>query len=98
MTKNESTKLSIALLAGIMIGSLGFGNAIAEETTTTTTTTATTEAVPQGDLLSVCIDKKSGAMRASKSCKKTERSYVLGGPGPEGPKGEVGPQGPKGDV
>jgi hypothetical protein len=49
-------------------------------------------------MLNVCIDKKTGAMRASKKCNKTERSYELGGPGPRGPKGDVGPQGPKGDV
>ena len=107
MTKNESTKISIALFAGILIGSLGFGIASAEETPTPTPTSVTSEEIPQGEMLSVCIDKKSGAMRAAKSCKKTERSYVLGGPGPQGPKGDVGPQGlvgpqgpqgPKGDV
>ena len=98
MTKNESTKISIALFAGILIGSLGFGIASAEETPTPTPTSVTSEEIPQGEMLSVCIDKKSGAMRAAKSCKKTERSYVLGGPGPRGPKGDVGPQGPKGDV
>ena len=93
MTKNESTKISIALFAGILIGSLGFGIASAEETPTPTPTSVTSEEIPQGEMLSVCIDKKSGAMRAAKICKKTERSYVLGGPGPQGPKGDVGPQG-----
>jgi hypothetical protein len=86
MTKNESTKFSIALFAGILIGSLGLGNATAEETP------SPTPAV-QGDVISVCIDKKTGVMRAVPTCKKTERTYVLGGPGPKGPKGDVGPQG-----
>jgi hypothetical protein len=90
MTKNESTKVSIALFAGILIGSLGFGNATAEETPAPTPTAAP---VPQGNVISVCIDKKTGVIRAVSTCKKTERSYVLGGPGPIGPKGDVGPQG-----
>jgi len=90
MTKNESTKFSIALFAGILIGSLGLGNATAEETPTPTPIATPVE---QGDVISVCIDKKTGVMRAVSTCKKTERSYVLGGPGPKGPKGDVGPQG-----
>ena len=90
MTKTESTKVSIALFAGILIGSLGLGMATAEETPAPTPTAAP---VPQGAVISVCIDKKTGAMRAASTCKKTERSYVLGGPGPIGPKGDVGPQG-----
>jgi hypothetical protein len=96
MTKNESTKVSIALFAGILIGSLGLGIATAEETPI--------PIAPQGDLLKVCIDKKSGAIRASTTCKKTEKPYALGGPGPQGiqgVKGDVGPQGiqgVKGDV
>jgi hypothetical protein len=96
MTKTESTKVSIALFAGILIGSLGLGMATAEETPLPIT--------PQGDLLKVCIDKKSGVIRSSTSCKKTEKPYVLGGPGVQGiqgVKGDVGPQGiqgVKGDV
>lgn len=96
MTKTESTKVSIALFAGILIGSLGLGMATAEETPL--------PIAPQGDLLKVCIDKKSGVIRSSASCKKTEKAYVLGGPGPQGiqgVKGDAGPQGVqgvKGDV
>ena len=90
MTKNEITKVCTALFAGILIGSLGLGMATAEETPTPTSTAAP---VPQGAVISVCIDKKTGVMRAASTCKKTERSYVLGGPGPVGPKGDVGPQG-----
>jgi hypothetical protein len=91
MTKTESTKVSIALFAGILIGSLGLGMATAEETPL--------PIAPQGDLLKVCIDKKSGVIRSSTSCKKTEKPYVLGGPGVQGiqgVKGDVGPQGVQG--
>ena len=93
MTKNESTKVSIALFAGILIGSLGLGMATAEETPL--------PIAPQGDLLKVCIDKKSGAIRSSTTCKKTEKPYALGGPGVQGiqgVKGDVGPQGLTGPV
>jgi hypothetical protein len=102
MTKNESTKVSIALFTGILIGSLGFGIATAEETPSSTPTSSI-ETV-QGEVISVCIDKKTGVMRASNACKKTERSTVLGGAGPKGevgPKGDLGPagiQGIKGDI
>ena len=63
-----------------------------------------------GEILKVCIDKKSGIVRASAKCNKTERATVLGGVGPQGeqgpqgvqgeqgPQGATGPQGPKGDV
>lgn len=88
---------SLALVVGFGIGSTATGTAVAEESTTIST-------MPQGDVLKVCIDKKSGAIRAASKCKPTERAYVLGGPGPQGPKGDKGDagsqgiQGPKGDV
>jgi hypothetical protein len=88
MTKNESTKVSIALFAGILIGSLGFGNATADETPAPT--------VVQGEVISVCIDKKTGVIRAVASCKKTERKTVLGGTGAQGPKGDKGDTGTMG--
>jgi hypothetical protein len=96
MTKNEGTKVSLALFAGILIGSLGLGIATAEETPLPIQS--------QGDSVKVCIDKKSGAIRSSNSCKKTEKPYVLGGPGVQGiqgVKGDVGSQGiqgVKGDI
>ena len=74
---------ALSLLIGIGIGTSVNGPAQAEETTTVST-------APQGDLLKVCIDKKTGAMRAASKCKPTERLYVLGGPGPRGPQGEQG--------
>jgi hypothetical protein len=55
-------------------------------------------------MLKVCIDKKSGVIRAASKCKPIEKAYVLGGPGPQGPKGDKGDtgsqgvQGFKGDV
>ena len=90
MTKNESTKFSLALFAGILIGSLGIGIATADETPTPIPT------VVQGEVISVCIDKKTGVIRASTSCKKTERATVLGGAGAQGPKGEKGDTGATG--
>ena len=92
MRKNDTIKFTLVLLLGISIGSIGLGTATAEETPTPTPAAV----IPQGDLLNVCIDKKSGAMRAASTCKKTERSYSLGGPGPRGPKGDVGPEGKQG--
>jgi hypothetical protein len=92
MRKNDAFKFILVLLLGISIGSIGLGTATAEDTPVPTPAAA----VPQGELLNVCIDKKSGAMRASSSCKKTERAYSLGGPGPRGPKGEIGPEGKQG--
>ena len=97
MTKTESTKVSIALFAGILIGSLGLGMATAEETPTPTPTPSV--AVVQGEVISVCIDKKTGVIRASTICKKTERKTVLGGTGAQGvtgDKGDTGATGPTG--
>ena len=82
----------LSLVVGIGIGTSVNGPAQAEETSKVAT-------VPQGDLLKVCIDKKTGSMRAANKCKSTERLYVLGGPGPRGPqgeKGDVGATGPQG--
>jgi len=87
----------LSLVIGIGIGTSVNGPAQAEET-------ITVPAAPQGDLLKVCIDNKSGTIRAASKCKSGERAYVLGGPGPRGPQGVqgqtglTGPQGPKGDT
>ena len=78
-----------SLLIGFLIGTSTLGTASAEESPTVT-------AVPQGDLIKVCIDKKSGAIRAASKCKNTEKPYSLGGPGPQGPKGDQGAQGEQG--
>jgi hypothetical protein len=78
-----------SLLIGFLIGTSTLGTASAEES-------PTVAALPQGDLLKVCIDKKSGAIRAATKCKNTEKPYSLGGPGPQGPKGDQGVQGEQG--
>jgi hypothetical protein len=96
MTKTESSKVSIALFAGILIGSLGLGMATAEEIPTPTPTPSV--AVVQGEVISVCIDKKTGVIRASTICKKTERKTVLGGTGAQGLKGETGVTGATGAI
>jgi hypothetical protein len=80
------------LILGFFLGALTFGSATAAD--------PTPAAVPvQGELLKVCIDKKSGLIRASSKCKPTEKAFVLGGPGAQGvqgEKGEVGAIGPQG--
>ena len=86
--KSNLVIVSFSLLIGFGFGSVNLGPATAEESVAST-------AIAQGDLLKVCIDKKSGVIRAAGKCKSTERTYVLGGPGPQGPQG---PQGEKGDV
>jgi hypothetical protein len=96
MTKNESTKVSIALFSGILIGSLGFGIATADETPSPTPTPSV--AAVQGEVISVCIDKKTGVIRASTSCKKTERKTVLGGTGAQGATGDKGDTGATGAI
>ena len=93
MTKNESSKVAIALFIGILIGSFGFGSATANETPSPTSSAAT---VPQGEIIPICIDKKTGIMRAASTCKKTERSTKLGGSGPRGEKGDKGDTGATG--
>lgn len=82
----------VTLAFGFFLGSSTFGTAIAADPTPAA-------AIEQGDLLKVCIDKKSGVIRSSTKCKATEKAYILGGPGPQGvqgEKGEVGATGPVG--
>ena len=93
--KSNLAIVSFSLLIGFGIGSVNTGPATAEES-------GASSVIAQGDLLKVCIDKKSGVIRAAGKCKSTERTYVLGGPGPQGPQGEkgdvgaIGPQGIQG--
>ena len=88
MKTTDYLKLFTVLIAGIFLGSTGFHSAMAVDTAT-----VTASPIPAGDMLKVCIDKKTGTMRASNSCKKTERVHSLGGPGPRGTQGVVGPVG-----
>ena len=97
MRKQTLIASVLSLAVGFGIGVHSLGTAQAEETVTSTT-------APQGDLLKVCIDNKTGIIRASNKCKSGERAYVLGGPGPRGPQGiqgetgATGAQGPKGET
>jgi hypothetical protein len=83
----DNLKLIAVLILGLALGS-GIAPLHAEDP------------VPQvGEVLQVCIDKKTGAIKASTKCLKTERATALGGVGPNGNKGdagEVGPIGPQG--
>lgn len=89
MNRNSGIIAIGSLIIGFLVGASSLGTASAEESATSTT-------APQGDLLKVCIDKKTGAIRASGSCKSTERAYVLGGPGPKGVQGVKGDTGATG--
>ncbi len=82
-------QISASLIIGLIIGSFGFGSASAEESPAP---------IQQGQVLNVCVDKKTYAMRAVKRCKATERAVVLGGPGPQGIQGETGAQGETGET
>ena len=88
----KSIRLILTFSFGVAVGSLGLGIASADETPAPVTTSVE----PQGEVLSVCIDKKTGIMRASATCKKTERATTLGGIGPKGPKGDMGETGAQG--
>ena len=98
---NGLLRLSAVFAAGLMVGALGISTSSAEDTPSAT---SSSEAAPRGEVLKVCIDKKSGVIRASNKCKSSERGMVLGGPGPrgeQGPKGDTGAtgaQGPKGET
>ena len=88
-TDTRTTALVIgALVAGWLMGTSGIAPSQAEE--------VTPPPVVQGEVLNVCINKKTGVIRASGKCDaKAERKTVLGG---FGPRGEVGPQGEQGVV
>lgn len=89
MNRKSGITVIGSLLIGFLVGVSTTGTAIAEDVPVAT-------AAPQGDFLKVCIDKKSGVIRASAKCKSTEKAYSLGGPGPQGPKGDQGIQGIQG--
>ena len=85
-----------AFVIGIFIGALAIQPVSAEPAS-------------QGEVLKVCIAKKTGVIRVANKCITGERATVLGGVGPQGeqgiqgevgatgPQGPAGPQGPKGD-
>lgn len=83
----DNLKFLLVLILGLAIGS-GITPLHAED-----------PVGPTGEVIKVCIDKKTGVIKASTKCLKTERATVLGGVGPKGEKGdtgEVGPVGPQG--
>ena len=94
ITKRE---IAVALLAGFVGSVIGVS----------ANTASVAEEVAQGEVLTVCINKKTGAIKVANKCSKEERKTTLGGVGPQGVQGEkgdvgavgpVGPQGPKGDI
>ncbi len=89
----------LTLFAGFVLGVTGTLPSNAEDTAP----------VVQGEVLNVCVNLKTGAIRVSSKCvAKTERKVILGGTGAQGAKGDkgdvgatgaagpVGPQGPAG--
>ena len=96
-SKNAIISLSIALSAGIVIGSLSSAPVNA-------TPTAPVRAARSmiGHSLNVCINTTSGVIRASSNCVSGETAFILGGGvGAQGAQGLAGPQGsqgPKGDT
>ena len=51
---------------------------------------------PTGEILNVCINKKTGALRVANKCTTAERKTVLGGVGARGEKGDKGDTGATG--
>ena len=91
MKTSKSLHWSVfSLILGLTIGAIGFSPVSADDPST-----APSAVVPVGEILKVCIDLKTGIIRAATKCAKNERATVLGGVGPKGP---VGPQGPQGSV
>lgn len=89
MKKQKSiVAIVISAITGFVIGSAGITSGYADSSTSIAQTGV-------GEILKVCIDSKSGAIRAASKCSKLERATTLGG---VGPKGDVGPQGPQGAV
>jgi hypothetical protein len=85
ITKRE---LVVALLAGFVGSVIGMS----------VNTASVAEEVAQGEVLTVCIDKKTGAIKVANKCSKQERKTTLGGVGPQGAQGEKGDKGDTGAV
>jgi len=85
ITKRE---LLVGLLAGLVGSVIGVS----------ANTASVAEEVAQGEVLTVCINKKTGAIKVANKCSKEERKTTLGGVGPQGPQGEKGDKGDTGAV
>ena len=85
ITKRE---IAVALLAGFVGSVIGMS----------VNTASVAEEVAQGEVLTVCINKKTGAMKVANKCSKEERKTTLGGVGPQGVQGEKGDTGETGAV
>lgn len=83
MKLKEVTRFLAVLIVGFIFGS-GLTPLHAEDP------------APTGEILSVCINKKTGALRVANKCTTTERKTVLGGVGAKGEKGEKGDTGATG--
>jgi hypothetical protein len=83
MKLTEITRLLAVLIVGFIFGS-GLTPLHAEDP------------VPAGEILSVCINKKTGAIRVANKCTTAERKTVLGGVGARGEKGDKGDTGAMG--
>ena len=85
ITKRE---IAVALLAGFVGSVIGIS----------VNTASVAEEVAQGEVLTVCINKKTGAIKVANKCSKEERKTTLGGVGPQGVQGEKGDTGDTGAV
>ena len=83
MKIKEVTRLLAVLIVGFIFGS-GLTPLHAEDP------------VPAGEILNVCINKKTGALRVASKCTTAERKTVLGGVGARGEKGDKGDTGATG--
>ena len=83
MTSKELTRLFAVLLVGFLFGS-GISPLHAEDPAAT------------GEILKVCINTKTGAIRVASKCTNAERKTILGGVGAQGAKGDKGDTGATG--
>ena len=81
MNARELTRLIGVLVIGFLLGS-GISPLNAADPVSTT-----------GEILKVCINTKTGAIRVASKCTTAERKTVLGGVGATGEKGDTGAQG-----
>ena len=86
MNARELTRLIGVLVIGFLLGS-GISPLNAADPVSTT-----------GEILKVCINTKTGAIRVASKCTSAERKTVLGGVGVTGEKGDTGVTGEKGDT